>query len=410
MRHASIPSLLVIPLLVLGPALASFASDTPPIPGVADAPPYVPGEILVKFRDGVSALHAAELHARLGGVPLPSNGWVDFDRVTIPEGRTVEAMVAAYASDPWVEYAEPNFIGKIAYVPNDPSYPLQWGPPCIGAESCWSHQQGNASVIIAVIDTGCDMDHPDLAANVDKTLDWDFVNGDADATDDFGHGTHCCGIIAADIDNAIGIAGLAQVKLLVVKSVDFLGLGTVADVVSGINYAVGNGARVLSLSLGFTTDSAALKQACDDAYANNVLVVAAAGNDGTNAKMYPAAYESVVGVAALDDCATRASYSNWGWENVELAAPGTNIYSTLPTYIWFTLYFLGYSTSYDYMSGTSMACPHVAGVAGIYFSHRPDLTASKVRRHMRNHADDLGAPGRDEYFGWGRLDMFPPAD
>jgi thermitase len=397
-------------LVCFSTAHAAVVSSSLPADADWNTIEYMPGELLVKFYDGVTDAAAYELHTQLGCQRLCVSEYVDFDRVSIPEGHTVEEMVAAYEVSPLVEYAEPNYIARIMFIPNDTHYSKQWGPECIGAEKCWDVEKGNHSVIVSVIDTGCDMDHPDLNGNVDKSIDYDFVNNDGDASDDFGHGTHCCGIVAAEINNSQGIAGLSQVKLMVVKVMDWLGMGTMADIVAGINYSVNNGARVISMSLGSTSSSSSLKNACDNAYNSGVLVVAAAGNSNTSQKTYPAAYTSVIGVAALDDCTHRATYSNYGWDNVELAAPGTQIYSTMPTYIWFTLYFLGYSTNYDYMDGTSMACPHVAGVGGAYFSHRPSLTNKNVRNHMKKKADDLGASGRDQYYGYGRVDMYPFED
>lgn len=283
-------------------------------------------------------------------------------------------------------------------VPNDPNYPSQWGPPCIGAESAWNVVVGDANVIVAVIDTGVDWDHPDLAANVDTGIDYDFVNTDADAMDDNGHGTHVSGIIAAQIHNRTGVAGLQQITIMGVKGLNAQGSGSDSVLAQCIVYAVDNGARVINCSWGGTGFSSALLNAVNYAFDQGVIVIAAAGNSGVDTPHYPAAYPKVVGVAALQDCTTRASYSQWGHQNVKIAAPGSSVYSTY------------WNNIYAYATGTSMAAPHVAGVAAAYFSYNPAMSRTSVLRHMAINADDLGAPGVDPYYGYGRVDMYPPVD
>jgi len=368
---------------------------------------YVTGEVLVKFKAGTPEDEINRIHSEIGAIVLPTSEYVDFQKVAVPEGKTVPDVVRFYRQNLNVEYAEPNYIARLFFYPNDPKYGNQWGPPCIGAEKCWDQEQGNHSVIVSVLDTGVDYTHPDLNGNVDTNIDYDFVNDDADAKDDFGHGTHCIGIIAAEINNGVGVAGLQQVKIMAVKVVDWLGMGTYEDIIAGINYSVSHGAKVISMSLGGTSYSSALENACNNAYNAGLLLVAAAGNSNSSQKTYPAAFASVVGVAALENCTTRASYSNWGWDNVELSAPGSNVYSTMPTY-FVTMNLLGYSMNYDYCSGTSMACPHVAGVGSAYFCYRPTIRNTTVRTHMQRKADDLGSPGNDQYYGYGRVDLYPP--
>jgi subtilisin family serine protease len=288
--------------------------------------------------------------------------------------------------------------GGILLYPNDPQYPNQWGPPCIDAEQAWDIVQGNPEVIVAIVDTGIDLDHPDLAANIDTGIDYDFVQNDYVAEDDQGHGTHCAGVVAAEINNMVGIAGLQQVTLMAVKSLNWLGVGFDSWLSNGIIYAAANGARVISCSWGGYGYSTTIKSAVDYAYSQGALVVAAAGNDGVSTPHYPSAYKTALGVSALGTCEELAWFSNWGFSNVLIAAPGEDILST---------YLDG---GYAVMSGTSMATPHVAGVAAAYFSYNPSLTLMQVVKHMRDNADDLGTPGRDELFGYGRVDMYPFGD
>lgn len=293
-------------------------------------------------------------------------------------------------------------------IPNDPSYGNQWGPECIGAEAAWDVVPDNPSIILAIIDTGVDVSHVDLRDHYDENIDRDFVNNDYNADDDMGHGTHCAGISAAVTNNNTGIAGLAPVTIMGVKVMNFLGMGFDSDIIAGIDYAADNGADVINMSLGSAGYTQGMKDACDNAFYNDdVVVVAAAGNENSGQNFYPAAFASVIGVAALGTCTTRASFSNYGYDNVELAAPGQNIYSTLPDHMTFWNLFGIFPYDYGYMDGTSMASPHVAGVAAGYLAYAPWLSARQVRNVMSRHADDIGDP---YYFGNGRVDYYPFQD
>ncbi len=295
--------------------------------------------------------------------------------------------------------------GVPLYYPNDPRYGQQWGPQAIDAQRAWNHVPQNHDVILAIVDTGVDVSHEDLTGNYDPAIDKDIVNNDNNANDDAFHGTHCAGIGAAVTNNSTGIAGLAQVTIMGVKVLDWLGTGTDSDIAAGINYAANNGADVISLSLGGTGYSSAIHNACDNAfYNNNVVVVAAAGNSNTSQKTYPAAHASVIGVAALETPTQRADFSNYGFDNVEISAPGVAIHSTLPDHLTFWNLFGLFPFDYGDMDGTSMACPHVAGVAAGYRAYNQNLSAQTVRNLLNNWADDLGDP---YYFGSGRVDYFP---
>ncbi len=334
----------------------------------------------------------------------------------IPNNKFLSIKSRLLIKQPLVQYLEEDYRRKIAlkeirvlddsevagfqtaYVPGDPQYPSQWGPPCIGAEAAWDVELGDKNVIVAVVDTGVDWNHPDLAANVDTSIDFDFVNNDNDAMDDNGHGTHVSGTIAAEINNLIGVAGLQQVTIMAVKGLDAAGSGRDSVLAQCIVYAVDNGARVINCSWGGLFAGAVIRDAVNYAFDQGAVVVAAAGNLGVNWKFYPASYSKVVGVAALQDCTSRASWSNWGYSNVQIAAPGADIISTY------------WDDAYAVASGTSMASPHVAGVVAAYFSYDPSFTNIDVLTHMAANADDLGTPGNDKYYGYGRVDMFPFAD
>jgi subtilisin family serine protease len=203
------------------------------------------------------------------------------------------------------------------------------------------------------------------------------------------------------MNNEIGVAGLQDITIMAVKGLDQYGSGYTSTLAQCLTYAADNGAKVISNSWGGYGSSITLAIATYYAFSQGAVVVAAAGNDGISQLHYPSAYPWVIGVAALEDCTNRASWSNYGQQNVFISAPGKDILSTL------------WNNTYTYMSGTSMACPHVAGVAAMWIgAYAPyvSLTPLQVIYLLAFTADDLGTPGYDEYYGWGRVDMFPWVD
>jgi len=317
--------------------------------------------------------------------------------------KSVSSIVRELSVSSCCRYVEPNRKVKADFVPNDPSWSKQWGPQKIQADFAWNTTKGDSSVLVAVIDTGIDYTHPDLAPNY-VALGRDWVNDDEDPLDDAGHGTHCAGIIAAVLNNGVGIAGLAQVKIMAEKVLDSEGYGYESDCASAIIHAASQGARILSCSWG--GDDAELNNVVRDAirYVQKewgVLVVASAGNSGNSVRHYPACYDEVVAVSATnytDDIASFSSYADW----VDVAAPGFCIYSTMPTYR-VAMNAEGHTMNYSYMSGTSMACPHVAGVVALILSVRPSLSLSGLRQALYYATDDFGEPGFDVYYGYGRI-------
>jgi len=308
--------------------------------------------------------------------------------ITVPTDK-VSNLIEDLVKNNSTEYIEPNWKAYIDATPNDPEWINQWGPTKIQANMVWNTQEGNSTILVAVIDTGIDYRHPDLAANY-APLGYDWANNDADPLDDHGHGTHCAGIIAASLNNSVGIAGLAQVRIMAEKGLNRRGWGYDDDLANAIMHAADQGARIISCSWGSDGESQLVHDAIKYATNADALVIAAAGNSGTNTKHYPAAYPEVIAVTATDENDRIASFSSYGdW--VDLAAPGTSIYST---FLWNT---------YLSMSGTSMACPHVAGVAALVWSQYPEMTNEQVRTQLLNTADDLGATGFDVYYGYGRV-------
>ena len=304
--------------------------------------------------------------------------------------KAFSAFLSEAENTAFIKFVEPNFYYKAFFVPDDPKWSSQWGPQLIGIEQAWNTTFGSRNIKVAVIDTGIDYTHPDLQANY-LSLGYDWINDDTDPMDDNGHGTHVAGTIAAGINNTLGVAGLANVSIFAEKFLSSLGYGSNADAAAAINHAVSMGADILSNSWGGSGYSSLLQEAIDNATASGVLVIAAMGNDGGNIKSYPAAFPNVVAVGATDNLDQVASFSNYGdW--IDVAAPGVNILSTVP------------NNGYDSYSGTSMATPHVSGLTALLWSQFPNYTAEQITTLLEASAVDLGAPGFDPYYGWGRID------
>lgn len=281
--------------------------------------------------------------------------------------------------------------------PNDPYYSSEWGLEAVQAPRAWGLSCGCSSVLVAVIDSGTDLDHPDLVDKVRTDIDYDFVNGDDCADDDLGHGTHVSGIAAAATNNQTGVAGLGwESSILPLKVLDADGYGDAGNLADAIRYAADHGAQVINMSLGGTgscSDMWYVQNAIDYAYEQGVVLVAAAGNTGDNSNTFPANCEHVLGVAATDSSGSRAYYSTWG-DHVSVAAPGSSIYNT----------FMG--GGYGYKSGTSMATPHVAGLAALLRTRYPSYTPDQIASAILDNAQDAGAAGWDQHYGCGVIDAY----
>jgi thermitase len=360
---------------------------------------FVPGEILVKFKPGVRRQDTQQKLAEVQGNVVRSISGIDVLTVKVPEGREQEA-IAKLQTQADVVYAEPNYIVQALDIPNDPHYSTQWGLSKINMPLAWDITTGNSNVIVAIIDTGIDLEHPDfnceISPGVNKlTAGYNFFSTVTPPDDDHyaSHGTHVAGIAGACTDNALGVAGVApNVQLMPVKVLASNGNGTSEGAAAGIIHAVDYGSKVLNLSLGAASVGIALQDAVNYAYNHGALVVAASGNAGLSPVYYPAAYDKAVAVGSTTSSDTRSSFSNYGTA-LDVVAPGSSIYSTV----------IG---SYGSLNGTSMATPFVSGLAALIWSVDPGLTHDQVRLIIQDTAVDLGAAGWDEFYGYGRIDAF----
>jgi thermitase len=411
-----------------------MAAPTPAQDPMRSIPDSLPGQILVRYRplegqprsEGPAkqspdfVLSAAGPVRILGQIPQ-LGVWL----LQVPAGSE-ESALAELEQKPGVQYAEPNYRASALEIPDDPQWQQQWALTKINAPQAWdiAHCQGT---VIAILDTGAYLEHPDLSnalwtnpgeianngldddgnGKVDDIHGWHFEQNCTTGTcvpnenpiiqDENGHGTHVTGIAAAETNNDTGVASASWgARAMIVRVLDEYGDGYYFDIAAGMVYAADNGAQVINLSLGGESASQLLQDAANYAYNKGALVVAAAGNNG-GPVLYPAACDHVVAVAATDANDQRLSFSNQGPE-IDIAAPGDSIISTwLPPYLYY------------YKRGTSMAAPHVSAAAALLWSWRPNWSNQQVEQRLETQADDVNSdlyPGPDPYLGWGRLNLY----
>ncbi len=431
-----------------GDAMAASPAVFVPVPGHDGTDPGAPvawavgNEVVVRFKAGgvprLRALRGALADSIRWLMPAEQRALARarvvapiLDRlavVTLPPGTDLATGLAELTADPQVEYAEPNLRMELAetplpdpiVAPNDFEFAQQWSLHNAGqtggktgadldALHAWAVTTGSTNVVAAIVDTGMDFFHPDLAPNawinpgeipgngvdddgngyVDDIHGYDFVSNDGDPMDDNIHGTHVAGILGAAGDDENGIAGVTwRVRLMAVKAFDEAGSGTLDDTLSAIGYALAEGARIINASWGTTVPSRALAEVVGGAVQDGVVFIAAAGNNGSDVSFYPAALPEAIAVGASNARDESPGFSNFG-SFVDLVAPGDSIYSAAPNASW------------AFLSGTSMAAPHVSGVAALLLSVRPDFTPSQIRAILTSTAHELET---DRYTGAGRVD------
>jgi len=417
----------------------------------ADAGESVSGtKIVVRYKAGVSAVVGMVRSSTVADGAIEVMPRSQLHVIETEEGDR-DAVIAALRQDPLVAEVGASRVVRAFDAPNDTNYSYQWSfhntVGGIHAEAAWplAPERGQ-DVVVAVIDTGVAYEAhdgslggvfpqhfvqaPDLATTA-FVSPWDFVNDDAHANDDNGHGSHVTGTITQDTNNSYGVAGVAyNSTIMPVKVLDYGGFGEDADLVEAIYYAVDEGADVINMSLGFSgtgtpngggvycTEIVGLNAALDYADTNDVVVIAAAGNDDGAPVSCPGAYPTVISVAASRYDGQVVSYSNGG-ETLDVTAPGGDstvdqngdtfsdgVTQETYCYDWLSLLFLG---TYDefcdiFMSGTSMATPHVSGLAALLLGEDPTLTPDEVRSYVESTARDRGDAGWDESYGWGVID------
>ncbi len=363
--------------------------------------------LLVAPGNGKSFLEVSKSVRKFGGVIDDYVPGIGVYRVYVPSGRLSAKDLSAVRRDLKAKYVEPERPIKLLDTnPNDPEFVHQWALVKASLPKAWDITVGRADVVVAVIDTGVDVNHPDLKAHLTPPSTWyDYGSGDSNPTDTFGHGTHCAGIVAAIGNNGVGVAGASwNVRIMPIKVFpDNVGSTNTSLIAKGIVHAVDYGADVVSLSVGSPSPSQVLESAVEYAYQHGVLIVAAVGNSNSESVFYPAAYPHVLSVAALDQNDRKAMFSNYGtW--VDVSAPGVHILSTMPTYkVKMNEY--GYVQNYDYMSGTSMAAPLVAGIGALVKSIRPEWGPDRIAQVIESTADKIDGVNPDYVgkLGWGRV-------
>jgi subtilisin family serine protease len=593
-------SLLALTLLLLcssgslaSPSSAGAEAASIEMPKEGTDLEYMPGQVIVKFREGTSSLQTEQESISAGVESIIHKiSPLEAEEVYVMKLKpevSVESAIEQLRASPQVAYADPNYLYKFTYTPNDPGFTNQWGynntgqtikgvtgtPDAdIDAVEAWNLDRGGTNpVTVAVLDTGIDLNHPDLVnklwTNTDEIPNngidddgngyiddvngynmagimqpiYDWINNlgwssgqvfaqsikgtGADLThigvalkkvgnptkgitvsvrsslgasdlasfsiapselpasggaiiykqlsnavrlnagsdyyivvstnqlstndyywlyyygwegdyyaegnvweldgstwtshptddlcfstnpnpiahDDGGHGTHCCGIVGAETGNNIGVAGTSPGVRIMPVRIGVLTGASIDNAVEGIYYAADNGADIISMSFAGTTAASALEDAVNYAYSKGVTMFASAGNSSDSTTYYPAAYDHVIGVGATSNTDTIASFSTYN-SSVDISAPGVDVYSTTPTYDTPLNLVLDHAKNYDFLSGTSMACPTAAGVGALVLSRNPSCTPDQVEQILEESADDKGAAGRDDYYGYGRVNAF----
>ncbi|MDB5052285.1 MAG: serine protease [Bacilli bacterium] len=358
---------------------------------------YHKNEVVVKFKQAPTEAQLNQMQKEIKALKMNK---LKLGSTYVFQAETMEAKQLMDYFRKWhVVYVEPHYLyatndnsADNAPVPNDILYSkYQWNLPIIETEVGWELGKGSKDVIVAIVDTGVDVNHPDLQGHL--LTGYNVVNPDELPMDDVGHGTHVSGVISALVNNGEGVAGMTWYNpILPVKVLDASGQGNTYNVAQGIIWAADHGAKVINMSLGNYAEANFLHDAIKYAYNKDIVLIAAAGNDNTENPGYPAAYPEVFAVAAADSNKNKASFSNFG-DYIAVAAPGVNIASTYP------------HNQYAALSGTSMASPHVTALAALIRSVNPKLKNIEVMDIMRKSAEDLGTPGKDKYYGYGQIDV-----
>ncbi len=370
---------------------------------------FVDDEIIVRFGKSMTDQKIDNLIGRFN-LSKKQDSWKKgcFTVLKLKNNKvSLDKVIKKLKEEAGVVYAERNPIAYAAMNPNDPYFSYQWDMTRIGMTNAWDESTG-AGVVVAINDTGVKQTLEDLAAT-DFTAGYDFINSDADPTDDHGHGSHVCGTVAQSTNNSKGVTGIAyNCTIMPVKVLNASGSGTYTQIADGIYWAADHGADIINMSLGGASGSTALQDAVNYAWNNGVVIICAAGNNNSSASFYPAAYPVCISVSATNSADGKADYSNYG-STIDICAPGGDgVDRNGDGYMDGILQntFDASGDGYFFYTGTSMASPHVAGVAALVKAIDPTLTNTQIRSILETTAEDLGASGWDQYFGNGLVDAY----
>ena len=373
--------------------LAQPSEEAEEVSGIAfgsQAQDSAPKSVIIKFRRGTAAEKRAALHRAKGRKVDRTIPQLDIHVVPVPPGESVDDVIASYRSDPLVEFGEPDHVYPPALVPDDPwynhQYVPQWHLPHIGGPAAWDTTTGDTSLIIAIIDSGANRGHEDLASKM--VPGWNIVDNNPDTSDINGHGTLVAGTAGAASNNGIGIASVAWgCRLMPIRVANSGGTASGSDIAAGLVWAADNGARIANLSFEMA-DSPTVTSAAQYFESHGGVVVQAAGNSGLIDPTPDNPH--LLKVSATDQNDLVPSWSVTG-DSIDLAAPGVGIITT------------NRSGGYSSATGTSNSAPVVAGLAALVLSANPDLTGQDVQDILKQSADDFGPAGWDPEYGWGRV-------
>jgi thermitase len=394
---------------MLGVSAMTFAAPANAAPEASHAA----GQIMVKFRDNGAAADVLRQHGLERGPEIGSTG---ARLITVPEGKELR-LIEALSRNPAVEYAEPDHL--VTAMTDDQYFPRQYSlqndgqsftntkgdivvaagkaDADVDAVEAWNVTTGGG-IKVAVLDSGVANDNNDITPNVVARAN--FTNGES-GDDNYGHGTHMAGHVAATANNTEGVAGVCRdCTVLDGKVLNDSGVGSSSSLANGIDWSVSNGAKVINMSLGVRS-SRTLESAVNNAWTKGAVLVAAAGNGGNQTKIYPGAYPNVIAVAATDNNDAKASFSTYGASWVDIAAPGVSVYSTFPNHTFVLGTQNNRSLRYDVGNGTSVSSAIVAATAALVWSSNPGATPTSVRTKVESTADRIAGTGT--YWAHGRV-------
>lgn len=353
--------------------------------------------ILVCFNTNVPNQKCLQIHRQIGAKLLKEIPELNVHIISVKPDQT-DKCLSDYSDCMDVKYAERDVIMKSHHlIPNDHLFNQQWGLIKIQAPDAWDKTRGSPNICVAILDTGIDQSHPDIAPKIVENVN--FTNSPT-VDDRFGHGTHMAGIVAAVTNNRMGVSGLAANSTIMnVKVIDDTGEGSTSSLSQGILFAANHHARVINMSLSNTKKSETLHMAIKYAAKKGLILVAAAGNSGQSQEQFPAAFSECISVAATKKDDKRANFSQFGASWVDVAAPGMSIMSTFPTHP----NSIGIQ-NYGLLSGTSPATAFVSGLAGLILALNPKLNPSSVRKIIESTTDQV--PGYGYYYKAGRINAY----